>query len=338
MRKDVFNWYEQDCVTFPMVYASVSLSYFNRVWREQVPEVKLRKVLRFNKCATCENLRKIRWDRGRSSTEKAQAMAKLTVHYKFVKRERTHAMVAAARGVMSPKDVLSMAQDGTSQLPHGLPQFAQALHGQEEAHNRLHHHITLTMVHGMGTKCYVTRDNTAGDPNLTIECLQRTLEWVEQTRGFLPNKLCLQLDNCWRENKNSYVLNWLGSLVERGLFPGGIYMSFLPVGHTHNEVDAVAAVISIAVRRRDIILPAHLYALLRECFHELDVEIVHKVADTKTFLNPHLVDPKSWTHSRWMRHVSAKRGTSGCINLPMVIFTARQRPAVEIHGLTLKRC
>jgi hypothetical protein len=141
-----------------------------------------------------------------------------------------------------------MTQDGTAQLPNGVPQFAQALHGQEQAHNRLHHHLTLTMVHGMGTKCYITRDNIASDPNLTIECLQRTLDWVESVRGELPPMLYLQLDNCWRENKNNMLINWLASLVERGLFPGGIELGFLFVGHTHNEVDQIASRISIALR------------------------------------------------------------------------------------------
>ncbi len=75
------------------------------------------------------------------------------------------------------------------------------------------------------------------------------LKKSEKLLGKLPPELHIQLDNCFRENKNSYVINWLGTLVERGLFPNGIYVSFLPVGHTHNEMDQVASRISIALRR-----------------------------------------------------------------------------------------
>ena len=38
----------------------------------------------------------------------------------------------------------------------------------------------------------------ASDPNLTIECLMRTLKQVEQSDGYLPPNLCLQFDNCFR--------------------------------------------------------------------------------------------------------------------------------------------
>ena len=302
LKKDVYAWYLADTERLPTIYPTVSQSFFMLTWRGSVPEVRLRRVLRFTKCKTCETLREERWDRSSSQVQRDEAKEGLTVHYKFIKGERGYALTKAHRAVISPRNVLSMAQDGTSQLPNGVPQFSQALHGQEQANNRLHHHLTLTMVHGMGTKCYITRDNVFSDPNLTIECLQRTLDWVESVRGGLPPMLYLQLDNCWRENKNNTLLNWLASLVERGLFPGGIELGFLPVGHTHNEVDQIASRISIALRRRDIHTPAQLVALLKECSVGLDVELVRKVADTKSFLNPGL--NYSWTNSRFKRHAN----------------------------------
>ena len=157
-KKDVHQWYIQDRAKWPTLYPSVCGSYFNNIWRKLVPEVKLRRVLRFTKCAVCECLRCKRWDRSASRQARDKALGDLHTHYKFIKGERGYALTKAHRGVMSPKTVLSIAQDGTSQLPNGVPQFAQALHGQEQAHNRLHHHLTLTMVHGMGARCYVTRD------------------------------------------------------------------------------------------------------------------------------------------------------------------------------------
>ena len=300
MKKDVYQWYLDDHARLPDLYPPIHTSYFMATWRKHVPEVRLRRVLRFTKCKECESLREKRWDRSASQESRDKALSDLQTHYRFVKGERGYALTKAHKGVINPTKVLSMAQDGTSQLPNGIPQFAQALHGQEQAHNRMHHHMTLTMVHGMGTKCYVTRDNIAGDPNLSVECLQRTLQWVEDVRGELPPQLYLQLDNCWRENKNNTLINWLASLVERGLFPGGIEVGFLPMGHTHNEVDQAASRISIALRRRDIHTAAQLMAMLKECFADLDVELVTKVADTKSFLNPG--NHKSWKKSRFMRH------------------------------------
>ena len=151
LKKDVFNWYIEDTIRLPSIYPTVSESYFTKVWRENVPDVRLRRVLRFTKCKDCEQLREKRWDRKSSQVQRDEALTGLKNHYKFIKGERGYALTKAHRGVISPKEVLSIAQDGTSQLPNGVPQFAQALHGQEQAHNRLHHHLTLTMVHGMGT-------------------------------------------------------------------------------------------------------------------------------------------------------------------------------------------
>ena len=362
MKKDVYQWYKDDHARLPNLYPTVHSSYFMKTWRNHVPEVRLRRVLRFTKCKDCESLREKRWDRTASQEERDKALSDLQTHYRFVKGERGYALTKAHRGVINPKNVLSIAQDGTSQLPNGIPQFAQALHGQEQAHNRMHHHMTLTMVHGMGTKCYVTRDNIAGDPNLSVECLQRTLQWVEDVRGELPPTLYLQLDNCWRENKNNVLINWLASLVERGLFPGGIEVGFLPMGHTHNEVDQAASRISIALRRRDIHTAAQLMAMLKECFSELDVELVTKVADTKSFLNPG--NHKTWKKSRFMRHqhIASYRyflidkGTTGDVHIRTKVnhdgmwsrpkcpikgqgpettkAVGRLRPQAEVYGLS----
>ena len=88
---------------------------------------------------------------------------------------------------------------------------------------------TSLPVRGVRTWCFVTRENVASDQNLIIESLQRTLVATEQISGELPSALHLQLDNSWRENKNNVLLNWCASQVERGLFPGGIEIGFLPV-------------------------------------------------------------------------------------------------------------
>ena len=48
-------------------------------------------------------------------------------------------------------------------------------------------------------------DNIYCDPNLTIECLWRTLKSIEDKIGELPRKLYLQFDNSGRENRNTQV-------------------------------------------------------------------------------------------------------------------------------------
>ena len=67
----------------------------------------------------------------------------------------------------------------------------------------------------------------------------------EARGGELPDTMYLQLDNCIRENKNTYVITFLAWLIERGVFKV-IKVSFLPVGHTNFDNDQVASRVSTA--------------------------------------------------------------------------------------------
>ena len=53
--------------------------------------------------------------------------------------------------------------------------------------------------------------------------------------GVLPRKLYLQVD-VGAENKNRWMISYLSLLIEIGMFDI-IKMSFLPVGHTHEDID-----------------------------------------------------------------------------------------------------
>ena len=83
---------------------------------------------------------------------------------------------------------------------------------------------------------YTISDKWAHGSNQTITLLQNVLlqceERSQREDGRLPPTLFLQADNCGRENKNQYFLAYLSWLVQKGIFKD-IYLSFLPVGHTH---------------------------------------------------------------------------------------------------------
>ena len=46
------------------------------------------------------------------------------------------------------------------------------------------------------------------------------------------------MDNCPRDNKNNIMFGFLAVLVFFGTFQS-VEVSFLPVGHTHEDVDAM---------------------------------------------------------------------------------------------------
>jgi hypothetical protein len=56
--------------------------------------------------------------------------------------------------------------------------------------------------------------------------------------AFLPPVLNIQLDNACSDNKNQYVFSFFSLLVHKGVFCE-VYINFLIVGHTHEDIDAM---------------------------------------------------------------------------------------------------
>jgi hypothetical protein len=107
----------------------------------------------------------------------------------------------------------------------------------------------------------------AADSNVTIEVLQRVLtDLSNESGGPLPETLYLQLDNCGRENKNVAVMAYLSWLINRKVFKF-VEVSFLPVGHTHEDIDQVWSRTGIALKRNDVSCEAELFEIIVEAFH-----------------------------------------------------------------------
>ena len=196
-----------------------------------------------------------------------------------------------AKAKLHPKKFLTLLMDGTDQAATGIPRYGELR--KADGNLRLRSHLMIAMAYnGINEDIYVydTLDNIYRDSNLTIECLHRTLVKYEEKYGFLPEMLNLQLDNCVRENKNSYLFAFLAWLVERRVF-SKIYVSFLPVGHTHFKPDQVASRVSVAVKHNTFCTREQFHNLIRTCTTPRpQVEQVTHVADCKQMFNPDLSD------------------------------------------------
>ena len=82
------------------------------------------------------------------------------------------------------------------------------------------------------------------DPNLTCHVITKSILSLDKPP---PPHLYLQLDNTSRENKNWCVLTYLAVLIFVGVFET-VGVSFLPVGHTHEDIDAVFSRIAQKLR------------------------------------------------------------------------------------------
>ena len=284
-RRYVYDQYMSDARASPNL-RGCNRSYFYQVWRDHHPNVRLRKHCRFTKCAFCVKHRGILWDGSSSVLERSNFRRMLRDHYRWaVVQERGVWKAKQREALEDPDRYLCISLDGTDQFPQGVPHFFEKTKKDDGSRPKLN--VTVGVEAGQAPVLFCAWEHFASDSNWTCETLYRMLNRAEQRRGKLPPNLHLQLDNCIRENKNTYVFCYLGWLMERGIFKR-ISVSFLPVGHTHFINDQVASRISVCVRVSDIKSAQDVEDAFKQCYSPRPEVIWIKEApmDIKELFNP----------------------------------------------------
>ena len=142
---------------------------------------------------------------------------------------------------------MSIILDGMDQSKTNIPHFQQKSK-QTSGNSKLKTHVTGAIVHGQGAYGYFDICEWSHSSNMTIAILMNVLYMYKDS---LPPVLYLQMDNCGRENKNRFVFAFCALLVELGVFRK-IKVSFLMVGHTHEDVDQMFSRFSNYLRRTDV--------------------------------------------------------------------------------------
>ena len=109
-------------------------------------------------------------------------------------------------------------------------------------------HILGCIVHGINTYAYTCPPHIAQGHNITIQVLYSVLLALLAQFGFLAPVLFLQLDNTTKQNKGRYLMAFLAYLVRMGVLKR-VYINFLPVGHTHEDIDQYFSRLSVYLRR-----------------------------------------------------------------------------------------
>ena len=107
-------------------------------------------------------------------------------------------------------------------------------------------HVTGAIVHGQGAYGFFDIGQYCHDSNMTIYVLINILSMFSS----LPPTLYLQLDNCGRENKNRFIFAFCSLLVKLKIFKK-IKVSFLMVGHTHEDIDQMFSSFSTWLNKND---------------------------------------------------------------------------------------
>ena len=110
----------------------------------------------------------------------------------------------------------------------------------------------------------------------------------------LPPHLLLQLDNAASDKTNRYLFMFLSLLTALGVFIT-IEVGFLPVGHTHEDIDGTYGRMSSNLKSKDI------YSLpeMMDTYHTIEENrvfpptLIDKVYDFKSFLNGYIKEGKN---------------------------------------------
>lgn len=237
-----------------------TLAYFYRVWKESVPHIKIRRVTKFTLCGTCESYKVELRNGVTNATRMSEIQNARKAHYDLVATERQAYKINQDNAKLNPSEYMSLVLDGADQSAFGLPHFVTITKDTKG------HCIKVKLIgileHGPQNRAalYTMTENFETGANHVIECLHRYLNKRNDQAG-LPNRLTIQLDNCTRENKNRYMMAYLESLVSWGVFVE-VQASFLPIGHTHSDIDQLFSRTATRLHTHDAVTIAELHEQL----------------------------------------------------------------------------
>lgn len=101
--------------------------------------------------------------------------------------------------------------------------------------------------------------------------------------------MSLQSDNCWRENKNQYVLGFCAFLLHLE-YAVEVFQCFLMVGHSHGDCDQFFSKMGPLISRNGALSILDLESCIKECDAEKLIHIHHiiEVIDFRSFLKSFL--------------------------------------------------
>ena len=217
-------------------YYLPSASYFYRVWKLKMKHIVLRKFLHFSLCDECIRYRDMR-QAALSEEERRSIRKQERAHHDFVHAERNTYYFRRLQAQTYPEDYLCATLDGADQCAYGLPHFTEQDKSSSSC-RKVPLCLMGGLVHGFRAYGYTYLRNIKHGTNIVIEVLHRIFCDYKEAKGKLPPVCFLQFDNTSKQNKSQYMFGWLSCLVEWGLFRE-VIVSFLPVGHTHEDIGLV---------------------------------------------------------------------------------------------------
>lgn len=222
------------------------------------------KTQQFAICDTCARLKET--VALTSGATKEAAQAHLNRHIVYVKEARAAMEARTKYAREHPDEVLYINIDGMDQAKTNLPNDL-AKGKSDDTGRPLVAKLLGAIAYGCGWWGFWSFPEWSPCSNLTLTALckmfrdiagaDHTASDVPTRRRRLPPVLYLQMDNTSKDNKNHYLVGFCGMLVAEGIFKE-VRVFFLPVGHTHQEIDQTFSLVSRGLNIRGALCLADL--------------------------------------------------------------------------------
>ena len=291
-------------------------------WRKVL---KMRKWLPFAKCDTCSTHRT-----AMATTKDPKSRCLLieaqTAHLDHCRRERTSYMLRQKLATAFPDRFLSLIFDGADCSKTEIPQMAYRSHASS-AVQKVKMHVMGCIAHSHQSYLFTCPPHIAQGHNVTIQALYEVLVHHKQVHGRIPPTLNIQLDNTTKQNKGKYLMGYLGTLIKDGVIKQA-FVNFLPVGHTHEDIDQLFSRVSTYLRRFDAPDDVTLRACLRASFRKYGKPPIvvgwDKVANISGYLQKLMV-PDASTDITLYHQISITMAATGS-HAGQVVLQARTWP------------
>ena len=240
-------------------------SFFYAIWKGHCTGIRLRRNHGFARCEICVLLKSEIAENQKNGSIVRQATKSLRKHLDLVMEERRMYQNRCQRAIRYPKKYTSIVVDGADQKAYGLPHFLDK--SKADRGHKFKVKCVGCLKHRASKKLwmYVMTEEFLTGANHIIEVIHRVLAALKAEAGRLTEVLYVQVDNCTRENKNRYFFGYLELLVALGVYLE-VEVSFLPVGHTHTDIDQAFSVVSRILSRTNAGTMTELIAAIDSCY------------------------------------------------------------------------
>ena len=204
---------------------------FYQVWLKSFKHLKIPKECRLGRCDECSNIT----ESLRTTTGKIRASwnAKKKDHLCSCNEEREAMTSFHNRSKTNPREWTCLCTDWSN--PHFMPHLARQPKGWMTKKRLKYHVFGIANTGTNEVFLYPHLEFWTHDANLHISFLFCYLHCLRQ-EGTLGHNLMIQMDNCWRDNKNQWLFGFLCHLVHIGWFKS-VELLYLRPGHSHDTVD-----------------------------------------------------------------------------------------------------